>query len=211
MKYKFNPPFLVKKLFSEFIWESQLNKILLTFDDGPIPQTTEMILNFLKEQKLKVCFFCVGDNCKKYPKLTALLINEGHIIANHTFHHKKITLLKKDKLQTEINSFDKLLKDEFNYEVKYFRPPHGRFNLSTAAYLKNKNLINVMWSLLTYDYKNDIKLVKFAVQNHLQKNSIVVLHDSVKSKNIIIDSLKIILDEADRKGFQIGAPAECLK
>ena len=53
-----------------------------------------------------------------------------------------------------------------------------------------------MWSLLTYDYKNDINIVKFAINNYLNSNSIIVLHDSNKSKNIIADSIKYIVEAA---------------
>ena len=210
-RYLYNPPGLIKALFIDFIWETKNNKILLTFDDGPIPETTEAILKYLNEQKIKAVFFCVGENCQKYPDLVSSLINEDHLIANHTFHHKKITQLNEKEIIFEIDSFNNMMLTQHNYKIKYFRPPHGRFNLSTSKLLKEKNLKNVMWSLLTYDYKNDIKLVKFAVQKYLRQNSIIVLHDSNKSKNIIIDSIKIILDEASKNGFEIGEPAECLK
>jgi hypothetical protein len=67
-----------------------------------------------------------------------------------------------------------------------------------------------MWSLLTEDYKNNFETVKFAVKNYLKENSIIVLHDSVKSKNIIKDSINFILDKASEKGYTFGEPAECL-
>ncbi len=210
-RYLYNPPGLIKKLFNDFIWETKNNKILLTFDDGPIPETTEIILKFLNEQKLKAAFFCVGENCQQYPELVSSIINENHLIANHTFYHKKLNKLNVKERDSEIDSFNELISEKFNYEVKYFRPPHGKFNLSTSKLLREKKIKNVMWSLLTYDYKNDIKLVKFAVQKYLRQNSIIVLHDSIKSKNLIIDSIKIVLEEADKNGFQIGEPAGCLK
>jgi len=67
-----------------------------------------------------------------------------------------------------------------------------------------------MWSLLTQDYKNDFETVKFAVRNFLRKNSIIVLHDSIKSKQIIKDSINLIIDEAANKGFAFGEPEDCL-
>jgi hypothetical protein len=67
-----------------------------------------------------------------------------------------------------------------------------------------------MWSLLTYDYKNDLAFVKFATQKYLNKDSIIVLHDSNKSKNIIVDSISLISDEAGKRNYQFGDPEECL-
>ena len=69
----------------------------------------------------------------------------------------------------------------------------------------------VEWSLLTYDYKGDLDRVKFAVDSYVAKDSIVVLHDSLKSKNIIIDSLRYIHKVVIEKGYKIGTPQECLK
>ncbi len=63
-----------------------------------------------------------------------------------------------------------------------------------------------MWSLLTYDYKNDLNLVKFAVKNYLRKDSIIVLHDSLKSKDIILDSIKFIAEEVNNKNYEFGKP-----
>src|SRR5690606_24603964 len=181
MKYKYNPPYLVKKIFRSFQWESKCNKALLTFDDGPIPQTTELILKKLNEDNLKAVFFCVGDNIRKFPDLAEAIISEGHTIGNHTFNHKKLTGMNREESIKEIVSFNNLLQDNFNFKVKYFRPPYGRFNLSTSFTLKKMNLQNVMWSLLTYDFKNDFSVVKSSVNYYLKNNSIIILHDSIKS------------------------------
>lgn len=211
MKYKYNPPTILKKFFHEFYWDTTNNKILLTFDDGPVPDTTEIVLSELSKHQIKAIFFCVGDNIRKYPELTNIILSEGHSIGNHTFNHKILRTLSYNEKINQIKSFNKLLQEQFGYRVNYFRPPHGRFQLTTNRLLKQNNLKNVMWSLLTYDYKNNFELVKFAVTNFLEKDSIVVLHDSIKSKNIIRDSISFIVDEAVRKNYKIGAPSECLK
>lgn len=211
MKYKYNPPRIIRKIFNQFYWNTLNNKILLTFDDGPIPQSTEIILRELSIHKIKAIFFCVGDNIQKYPELTKEILSEGHTIGNHTYNHKILRTLSHNEKLIQIQSFNQLLKDSFGYEVKYFRPPHGRFQLTTNGLLKQLNLKNVMWSLLTYDYKNNLELVKFAVTNFLNKDSIIVLHDSIKSKNIIKDAISFIVDEADSKNFSFGETSECLK
>ena len=153
----------------------------------------------------------MGNNVLKYPALVKEILNRGHEVGNHTMNHKRITYLSEKEFSYEIDNFNQLMLDKFNYKVKYFRPPHGRFNLITQKELKKRKLINVMWSLLTRDYKNDFNLVKFAVDNYLNQDSIIVLHDSLKSKGIILDSIKYIQDKANGNEFEIGEPAECLK
>ncbi|MFO7446313.1 MAG: polysaccharide deacetylase family protein [Ignavibacteriaceae bacterium] len=211
LKYEYTPPGLIKGLFSSFQWESNTNKILLTFDDGPIPGNTELILKKLNELNLKAIFFCVGENVQKYPELAKLILDEGHVIGNHTFNHRRVTKTLKEETILQIQLFNIILKEKFNYTVKYFRPPCGRFKLSTNGILKREKLQNVMWTLLSYDYKSDFNIVKFGVDKYLKNNSIVVLHDSLKSKDIIIDSIRYIYDVSESRGFRIGEPAECLK
>lgn len=211
MKYKYTPPYLIKRIFPFLQWESKTDKILFTFDDGPVPDTTPLILKTLAVYKIKAAFFCVGENICKYPELFRNIMDEGHLICNHTFNHKAVSKLRREEIVDQINKVNGLIMKFSGHDVSYFRPPYGKLNLSSYSQLKQMNLKIVMWSLLTYDYQNDINVVKFAVQRYLRRNSIAVLHDSLKSKDIITESINYIVNECSRKGFQIGAPSECLR
>ncbi|MFA6598929.1 MAG: polysaccharide deacetylase family protein [Ignavibacteriaceae bacterium] len=210
MKILYQPPVYIRKLFHEFIWESAVDKILVTFDDGPNPATTEKILETLNEENIQALFFCVGNNVSRYPQLTKAIAEEKHLIGNHTFDHKKITKLSEEELAKEIISTNQTIEELSGVLPKYFRPPHGRFTFRLANTLKKYNMRNVMWTLLPYDYKNDIKVVKFALKNYLVKNAIVVLHDSDKSAPIICDTIKYLVDEVRSNNFKFGTPEECL-
>jgi peptidoglycan/xylan/chitin deacetylase (PgdA/CDA1 family) len=210
-KYLYNPPGLIKKVFHEWNWNTVNNKILFTFDDGPIPETTPMILDALDKNKIKAVFFCVGNNINKNTGLAKEILSCGHEIGNHTYNHKVIAGLNRADAANEINSFINIAKDKLDYRPNHFRPPHGRFNFKTKNILKELDQSAVLWSLLTYDYKNDLNIVKLAVANYLKSNSIIVLHDSLKSKDIILNSIDIILEQASKKGFETGEPAGCLK
>jgi peptidoglycan/xylan/chitin deacetylase (PgdA/CDA1 family) len=185
--------------------------MLLTFDDGPSTQTTELILKFLSNEKIKALFFCVGKNAEYAKDLFRNLISEGHTIGNHSFNHKNLIWSRKAQVRREIESFNDLIKNEFNYKVNYFRPPYGRFDFRTQKIVSDLNMKMVLWSLFLYDYKNDSNLIKLAVNKYLKRNSIIVLHDNQLTKNNIIDTLKIICDASAKKGFEIGEPAECLR
>lgn len=211
MKIKYTTPKIIQNLFKDFIWKSQCNKILLSFDDGPNPNTTEVILQKLNEHKCKAIFFCVGENIGKYSDLTTKIIEAGHIIGNHSQSHKDIVGINKIIIENEIKQCSESINKIVGNSPKYFRPPHGKFNLRTKKQISKYDMKNVMWTLLTYDYKNDLNIVKFAVQKYLSSDSIIVLHDSNKSKNIIAQAIDFIFKEAKRKGFEIGEPQECLK
>jgi len=211
LRYKYHPPYLVKKFFDEFIWETSNNKILLTFDDGPTEIATLKILNILKGEQIKAVFFCVGNNIKTRPALAEKILEDGHTIANHTMNHKMLTKMNREESIEEIGAFNDMMKEKFNYDVKYFRPPYGRFNLKTNKILNELNMKCVMWNLLTYDYENNLEKVKYAIENYLNKNSIIVFHDSLKCNDIIQESLNYTIEQVSNKGFAFGELEDCLK
>lgn len=211
MKYYYNPPLIVKILNRSFHWNTRNNKILLTFDDGPTEAATMKILSILRANHLKSVFFCVGNNIKNQQALAERLLSDGHAIANHTMNHKLLTKMSREESITEIGTFNDLMIEKFQYNVKYFRPAHGRFNLKTKGILKELNLECVMWDLLTYDYENNIEKVKYAIDNYLKENSIIVFHDSIKCSDIIEDALNYTIEQAVKRGFKFGEPEDCLK
>lgn len=206
----YSPPDFVKRMFPEFVWDSVSDKILITFDDGPNPETTTEILKSLSDKNIKAVFFLVGQNIERYKSLSEEIFSEGHEIANHTYTHYDVWGLNRKKINYEIKKCSELIEDIQKKPANLFRPPHNRFDFWTSSVCKKNNLKCIIWSLLTYDYKNDLNIVKFSIERYLKRNSVVVLHDNSKSKNIIIDSINFLTDQVELKGFQIGKPSECL-
>ncbi len=210
MNFVCNPPFLIKKIFNDFYWTTTNNKILLTFDDGPTADVTEIILKTLDELNTRALFFCVGQNIEQNHELAKEILSKGHIVGNHNYSHKNLLNLSYSEQLTQMTRCNEIMRDKLGIEPVYYRPPYGRFNLSTKKLLKQLKLKNVMWSLLTYDFKNDFHIVKAVVNKNIKSDSIIVLHDSIKSRNIIVDSIRYIFDKAYEKRFTFGEPAECL-
>lgn len=211
MKYLYDPPKIIKSIFPKAYWETKNNKLLLTFDDGPTKAATESILKLLSQLKIKSIFFCVGNNIKNENSLAKEILSEGHEIGNHTFNHQTLWFSNKNKIKEEIELFEKEYFNLTKKKSKYFRPVKGRIDFNLYKNVIQKDYKLVMWSLLTLDYKNDLNIVKFAVTNFLKMNSIIVLHDSLKSKDVILDSIKFISERAEEKNYEFGVPAECLK
>jgi len=210
LKYSYTPPKLIRLFFNDFIWETSNNKILLTFDDGPTEESTNKILDILKANGIKAVFFCVGNNIIKYPDLTSKLLKDGHTIANHTMNHNLLTQMSKEESVKNLSTFTKELKEKYDCEVKYFRPPHGKFNLNTNNLLNELGLKCVMWNLLTYDFLNDFNKVKYSIDNFLRKNSILVFHDNKKCSDIIEQSLNYTIEKVSSLGLEFGEPENCL-
>ena len=84
-------PTILKKYYSKLVWDlpNAENKIFLTFDDGPIPEETEWVLELLKKKRVKATFFCIGDNVQKHPAIYQKILSDGHAVGNHTQNHLK--------------------------------------------------------------------------------------------------------------------------
>ena len=85
-------PYLLKKFFHRYVWHLPTTEktIYLTFDDGPIPDVTEFVLDTLRSYQAKATFFCIGDNVEAHPDIYQTILNDGHIIGNHTYNHIKV-------------------------------------------------------------------------------------------------------------------------
>ena len=148
--------------------------IYLTFDDGPHPNITPWILDFLSDQKIKATFFCVGENVKKFPDIYSRIINEGHVVGNHSMYHTNATKSTKKEYIESISKGSEFINSDL------FRPPYGRLPISWEKELLQNYKI-IMWSWLSYDF--DINTSIDTILKNAKKiksGDILVLHDNPK-------------------------------
>jgi len=204
--YLVKSPWLLKKLYLSLTWDIKPAKpcIYLTFDDGPIPIVTPVVLNILKQYHAKATFFCIGDNVSKHPDVFEQVKNAGHAIGNHTYNHLKGW---KTPAKTYI---DNTLKADELLQTNLFRPPYGRITRSQIKLLKSvKPEINiVMWDVLSGDFDSSLNPEKCLanVLKHTQSGSIVVFHDSLKA----FDRLEYVLPRAMEVWSGAGFEFNCL-
>lgn len=158
--------------------------VYLTFDDGPIPESTPFILQTLAEFGIHATFFMVGDNVRKYPDLYKAIVSAGHQVGNHTFHHLGGFKHWARTYIKDTNRANELIK------AHLFRPPHGCMSHSEYFWLRRKYRI-VMWDLVTRDYSKWMSAedVLNNVKRYARNGSIITFHDSLKS----IDKLRYAL------------------
>jgi peptidoglycan/xylan/chitin deacetylase (PgdA/CDA1 family) len=176
-------------LYPKAIWRMNPKEhaVYLTFDDGPIPQSTPFILDTLREHGIKATFFMVGDNVRKHPELYKQIVDEGHQVGNHTYNH--LGAFKHWTITYAINAH----KANELIHADYFRPPHGWMRLSEYWWLKHAFKI-VMWDVVTRDYSKWLTAddVVNNVKKYTRNGSIITFHDSLKS----IDKLRLALPES---------------
>lgn len=183
------PAVWLRWLYPRATWrmDKHEHSVYLTFDDGPIPESTPFILDTLARYGIKATFFMVGDNVRKYPKLYQRIVDEGHQVGNHTFNHMggfKHTIKAYSYNTEKANAY---------IHSHLFRPPHGWMRLDQYAWLGRKYHI-VMWDLVTRDYSKWMTAedVVYNVKRYARNGSIITFHDSLKS----IDKLHTALPQS---------------
>ena len=173
--------------------------VAITFDDGPDPLTTPLLLQLLAKYDVKATFFVVGEKAQKHPYLIRDIVSKGHSIGNHTFTHDVMIMLKsKKKLSREIASTQTLLK-QFGILPLAFRPPAGIVNPKLGGILKKQNLFCVHYSCRGLDAGNRrIKNLSKKILRKIRKDDILLLHDVRPPNNLCADRIPVWLKEIDR-------------
>ena len=200
-------PFVVKKMFPDYVWEISTNQkeLYLTFDDGPTPEITHWVLYCLKQYQAKATFFCIGENVKKHPELFQSLLDHGHSIGNHTNNHIKGWKTKTkeylENVQVAQETINNHLLQSSNNNL--FRPPYGQISLKQGKKLMGNGYKVVMWDVLSFDWDKSVSNQEcFNYVTSKSKNgSIIVFHDSVKSSNNMKYTLPKVLEYYTEKGF----------
>lgn len=170
-------------------------EIYLSFDDGPIPELTEIILNLLSKKNVKATFFLVGENVLKYPDLYNSILKEGHRVGNHTFNHLKGWKTPKNEYVENVRKASKYINSNL------FRPPYGRISNKQGKRLKLDYKI-IMWSILTRDYDKKISPEEcLSRAKKARSGDIIVFHDHLKAQENMLYALPRFIDFAHEKGF----------
>ncbi|MDD3725015.1 MAG: polysaccharide deacetylase family protein [Bacteroidales bacterium] len=187
----------------EFKIKGENKTLYLTFDDGPIPEVTPEVLDILDKYNAKATFFCVADNIKKHPEVFQSIIDRGHRLGNHTYHHIKGWETPNNEYFEDIERANQLVNSNL------FRPPYGRIGFFQARELRKKYRL-ILWSVLSYDYSG--KLSKENVWDNIRKsvtdNDIILFHDNIKARDNMIFALNNTLLYFSKKGFQFKSIPE---
>lgn len=155
-----------------------VKQVAITFDDGPGPYTAEL-LDFLKENDIRVTFFLVGNRLNTYKNTVKRMAEEGHEIGYHSWKHDIQTKLSNSKIISDFNKSAKILKNIAGAEFTLWRTPGGG---RSDRVLNQIPLPHIMWSVDTLDWKyRDSNRTNKVIQNYSKDGSIVLLHDIHKT------------------------------
>jgi peptidoglycan/xylan/chitin deacetylase (PgdA/CDA1 family) len=200
------------------------NRVALTFDDGPDPRTTPLILDTLRERGVEATFFVVGDQVAKSPGLLRRIVAEGHTVGNHTYDHADMSDLSAAQMREELRSTQEAVDDAlgYHYPMALMRPPYGNPYLEGSDALPafrrvawEQKLFPVMWTVDPGDYLLDGKpegVVRGVAEadeagRKGEGDEVVLLHDNQRQT---AEALPAIIDRYERSGRRVAGVDELL-
>ncbi len=194
---------LLQKYEAIFTGDTSQKELYLTFDNGYENGYTSRILDVLKQKQVPAIFFVTGHYVTSQPELLKRMVQEGHLIGNHSWHHPDMSQISADRIREELTK----VKTEVTavtgqQEMRYLRTPRGIFNERTLDVSKQLGYINVFWSIAYKDWDTkDQRGAKYAydkVTSQLHPGAVILLHSISKDNT---DALASIIDEARRQGY----------
>lgn len=180
--------------------------LYLTFDCGWENGCTSIILDTLKEKNVPAAFFCTLDHIEAEPALIRRMIDEGHIVGNHSANHADFTKISREKMAGEILECENYLRSEFGYVPCFFRFPEGAYSENSLDLVNSMGYKTAFWSCSYADW--DVEKTKGGdyafekVTSRLHPGAVILLH-SVSPDNA--EALGRIIDYARESGYEFKA------
>ena len=193
---------LLEKNNGVYIDKKHEKTLYLTFDEGYENGFTAVILDTLQKTQTPAAFFVTGPYLENQGELIKRMIDEGHIVGNHTVNHLNLPKQPTETVKSEITTLNDRCNELYGYQMKYMRPPEGEFSEKTLAIVKDLGMCTVMWSFAYKDW--DINAQKGAdyayesVMPYLHDGAVILLH-AVSSDNAA--ALERIITDAKAQGY----------
>ncbi len=189
---------MLRLMEQELMEQSQAHpEVALTFDDGPSPKYTPLLLDGLKERNVRATFFLLGKNVKENQKLVQRMQAEGHLLGNHTYNHVQLNKIPETTARQEILKTNNEIYEATGNYPEYMRPPYG-------AWKKNMELcvemLPVFWDIDTLDWKSqNVDAILKAAGEEPEDGSIILMHDEYQTS---VEAALLLVDRLKEKGYE---------
>jgi len=177
-------------------------EIALSFDDGPDPAFTPVILDLLKAEGVETIFFCIGKKIPDNEGILQRIIAEGHLIGNHSYsHHHLFDLFSPEKMHDDLQEMNAITKALTGLTPKFFRPPYGVTNPNLKKAVEQGNYTSIGWNLRSLDtvIRDENRLLQ-KVLKRVKPGSILLFHDTSETT---VKILRRLIRELRENGYAI--------
>jgi peptidoglycan-N-acetylglucosamine deacetylase len=185
-------------------------EISISFDDGPVDEYTPAILQILQEQAIEAAFFCIGHRVENNEALCRQIIEQGHILCNHSYsHHFWFDLFSSKKMLADLQKMDRSLKKATGLTPRLFRPPYGVTNPNLKRAVGAGHYIPIGWNIRSLDsiIKNKKKLLNKTVRR-IRPGAIFLFHDTSRTT---LEMLPEFIRQVTAAGYEIVRLDKMLK
>jgi peptidoglycan/xylan/chitin deacetylase (PgdA/CDA1 family) len=194
-----------QRIFPHTIWAVNSPSIYLTFDDGPDPEVTPLVLDLLKRFEAKATFFLLGRNVRSLPTLARRIVLEGHAIGNHGFSHTRLLFRAQEFIAREIEATNTEIQRATGISPTMFRPPHGQFDWRVPSLAASCGMRTVLWSVSARDYAaHSSSEIIDRMTSRIQGGDIVLLHDNQRTKDFLPAALEETLRWSQKHHLKFG-------
>ena len=189
---------MLRLMEQELMEQSQAHpEVALTFDDGPSPKYTPLLLDGLKERNVRATFFLLGKNVKENQELVQRMQAEGHLLGNHTYNHVQLNKIPETTARQEILKTNNEIYEATGKYPEYMRPPYG-------AWKKNMELcvemLPVFWDIDTLDWKSqNVDAILKAAGEEPEDGSIILMHVEYQTS---VEAALLLVDRLKEKGYE---------
>ena len=194
------------RLFGPFVCRGDVSRrrVALTFDDGPDNQSTPELLDLLRAERVPATFFCIGRNVTAQPELTARIVREGHLLANHTYSHSNATnFFGVEKLVEEMTRTQSAIRDAAGVTSAFFRPPMGLSNPRVFKAATAVGLRVIGWTARGFDTQCSTphRIVRRILRG-VEPGAIILLHDGKIPADRMLATVKLLLAKLRERGYE---------
>ena len=185
----------LKKYNAYYVGDNKEKVIYLTFDAGYENGNTEPILDALKKHNVSATFFVVGHYLESAPEIVKRMVDEGHFVGNHTYHHLDMSSISsKESFEKEMKDVENKFKEITGQELAHFyRPPQGKYSTNNLKMADEMGYHTFFWSLAYVDWYQDKQPSKEEAFEKLigriHPGAVVLLHSTSKTNGEILDEL----------------------
>ncbi len=173
-------------------------KVVLTFDDGPDNEYTPAILDVLKDYDVPATFFLVGNRMDKYNEVVTRIIDEGHLIGNHTWSHTNLTKISIKDVEEEIAKTDNLINKFAPTEQSLIRAPYGAISEEILLKAREMNYEMIHWSVDSQDWLvQDVDQILINTLTNIKKGSIILFHSAGGKNEKLANTVKVLPELID--------------
>ena len=184
-------------------------KIALTFDDGPNPDNTLLLLRTLERKNVLATFFLIGENAEAYPELVKEIQGRGHEIGNHSYSHPNMGKAEPLKVIREIRKTQRILEQTTGTSPTLYRPPYGTMMLEDLVVIPRFGLTTILWTVDSKDWAGiDKEQIEETILETVYNGSIIVCHEQCRAT---IEALPRVIDILKEKGYEFVTVSEIIE